>query len=65
MLVSTGHCFEEVAVVRFASQGGQKKCPVSGAPLKFLRWQLARTPNYALRNLIASQAKVAQVRCPR
>ena len=62
MLPSSGQAFDEINIVRFTAQGS-RSCPVSGAPLKFLRSvQLARTPDFALRTLIAQQAKLAKAR---
>ena len=60
VLPSSGQAYDEVNIVRHCSQGS-KACPVSGAQLKFLRWQLARTPDFSLRNLIVQQAKLAKV----
>ena len=52
--------------VRYCSDtAGDKKrrCPVSGAVLKFSRGKVARTPDYALRKVIRHQALQAKA-CP-
>lgn len=62
MLPSSGQAYDEINIVRHTQSAGSRSCPVSGAPLKFLRSvQLARTPDFSLRTLIAQQAKVAKV----
>ena len=51
--------------VRYCSDAaGDKKrrCPVSGAVLKFSRGKVTRTPDYALRKVIRHQALQAKVR---
>lgn len=52
--------------VRYCSDAaGDKKrrCPVSGAVLKFSRGKVTRTPDYALRKVIRHQALQAKA-CP-
>ena len=62
MLPSSGQAFDEINIVRVTAQGS-KTCPVSGTPLKFLRSvQLARTPDFKLRSLVAQFAKQAKAR---
>ena len=61
VLPSSGQAYDEINLVRF-SKAGNKRCPVSGAAMKFVRGEVARTPDYALRSVIRSQARQAKVR---
>ena len=60
VLPSSGQAYDEINLVRF-SAAGRKRCPVSGATMKFMRGEVARTPDYALRNVIKHQARQAKV----
>ncbi|KAK9840929.1 hypothetical protein WJX81_000905 [Elliptochloris bilobata] len=67
VLPSSGQAYDEINIVRYCSDtAGDKKrrCPVSGAVLKFSRGKVTRTPDYALRKVIRHQAVQAKVYIP-
>lgn len=60
VLPSSGQAYDEINIVRF-SAAGRKRCPVSGATMKFAQSSIVRTPDYALRSVIRHQARQAKV----
>lgn len=63
VLPSSGQAYDEINIVRF-SAAGRKRCPVSGATMKFAQSSIVRTPDYALRSVIRHQARQAKVYIP-